>query len=311
LYKIGIRQFVVQKSVSVNEYPDANFIAVSNVIDALQNIVSAHRKQFNIPVIGVTGSNGKTIVKEWLFQLLTQDYAIVKNPGSYNSQTGVPLSVWNMQEQHELGIFEAGISQPGEMKRLEPIIRPNIGIFTNVGSAHDEGFKNIDEKIAEKLKLFTHAKTLIYCNDHIDLKSKVTESGIASFSWSLHGNADVIFKSTGKEYVVITKNGEFNILPPFSDSASVENLFHCITLMIYFKYKGKVIQERIQTLRVVSMRLELKDGISHCQIIDDSYNNDLGGLQISLDFLKNQKQKLRKRVILSDMLQTGLSGKNL
>jgi alanine racemase len=308
LYKIGIRQFIVQKTIDVSQYPDANFIVVSNVIDALQKIVTTYRTQFSIPVIGITGSNGKTIVKEWLFQLLSPDYAIVKNPGSYNSQTGVPLSVWNMQEQHELGIFEAGISQPGEMERLEPIIHPDIGIFTNIGSAHDEGFKNVDEKIAEKLKLFARAKILIYCSDHIEIKLKVAQSGITSFSWSVNGNADVIFKAVGNEYTVTTKSGEFSITSPFSDSASLENLFHCITLMIYFKYEGKIIKERIQTLRVVSMRLELKDGINSSQIIDDSYNNDLGGLQISLDFLKNQKQKLRKRIVLSDMLQTGLTG---
>lgn len=308
LYENGIRQFVVQKGIEVTDYPEANFIQVPDVVEALQKIVSAHREQFTFLVIGITGSNGKTIVKEWLFQLLALDYAIVKNPGSYNSQTGVPLSVWNMQAHHTLGIFEAGISQPAEMDMLEGIIRPEIGIFTNIGSAHDEGFEDIKQKIGEKLKLFTHAKILIYCSDHIDIKTQVTAMGIATLSWSLNGNADISFKSVGNEFTVRTKNGEFNISPPFNDAASLENLFHCVTLMIYFSYEQKIIQERIQWLRSVSMRLELKDGINHCQIIDDSYNNDLGGLQISLDFLKHQKQKLRKRVILSDMLQTGLSG---
>lgn len=311
VYKNGIKQFVIQGDFPMQEYPDANFILVPSVIDALQQIASVHRKAFNIPVIGITGSNGKTIVKEWLYQLLSPDYVIVKNPGSYNSQIGVPLSIWTIQKQHQLGIFEAGISQPGEMENLESIIQPTIGVFTNIGSAHDEGFSNVEEKVGEKIKLFKGSNVLIFCRDHVDIKSKVTESGIPSFSWSINENADVIFQSKGEECQVITNKEKFQIRLPFSNSASVENIFHCITVMIYFKYEAKVIQERIRLLKSVSMRLELKDGLNGSQIIDDSYNNDLGGLQISLDFLKNQKQKLRKKVILSDMLQTGLSGEEI
>lgn len=196
LYKKGVRCFVISQSVNVSEYPDANFISVKDTIVALQNLVAAHRAQFTIPVIGITGSNGKTIVKEWLFQLLEADYNIVRSPKSYNSQIGVPLSVWQLAPFHNLGIFEAGISQPDEMANLEKIIQPTIGVFTNIGSAHNEGFLDIRQKINEKLRLFMKSEVIIFCRDYLDIneclvtardRMKKADSdfdGFKTFSWT-------------------------------------------------------------------------------------------------------------------------------
>jgi Alr-MurF fusion protein len=303
LYKAGNRQFVVEENVNVVQFPEANFLFVKSSRKALQALAEFHRKSFSIPVIGITGSNGKTIIKEWLFQLLP-DLKIVKNPGSYNSQVGVPLSVWNMQQYHELGIFEAGISKPREMENLEKIIQPTIGIFSNVGSAHDEGFIDQQEKIREKLKLFTHVQVLVCNADQLQLLEEIKKRKLKTLTWGFNSSAH--YRVTQRENQVSLKSPEeeFNIALPFSDKASVENCIHCILVLRYLKYSPPLIQERIQLLRSVSMRLELKQGINNCQVIDDSYNNDLAGLQVGLDFLGSLPNK--KTVILSDIFQSGL-----
>lgn len=309
LYRTGIRQFVVQKIVDLKNFPEASVLLVDSSIDALQSIARAHRSLFSIPVIGVTGSNGKTIVKEWLYQLLLPDQAIVKNPGSYNSQIGVPLSVWAMQPFHQLGIFEAGVSKPGEMEKLKKIIMPTIGVFTNIGTAHDEGFENIQQKINEKLKLFADVKVLIYCSDHFEIDQAVRQSGIPSLSWGKTERAEI--RLTGDSPVEVNyKTKSFKLSFPFIDTAYLENSFHCVAVMLHLGYDADVIQKRILNLQPVSMRLELKEGINNSQIIDDTYNNDLAGLQISLDFLTSQ-QKKKKSVILSDVLQSGMSEEDL
>lgn len=312
LYEAGIRQFVVEKTIDSSIYPEANFLFASSAVSVLQSIAAFHRKQFSIPVIGITGSNGKTIIKEWLYQLLAADYHIVKNPGSYNSQTGVPLSVWQMQESHQLGIFEAGISKPAEMKNLETVIKPTVGLFTNIGSAHNEGFKNTEEKIREKLKLFIHAEVIIYCTDQSESAKLIeqTYSDRNLISWGKTSSAKITIHSDNGISSVIWEGKSYSFRLPFRDHASIENIHHCIVMMLYFQMEQKQIQERILQLKGVSMRMELKQGINHCQIIDDTYNNDLGGLQISLDFLSNQ-QKKNKTLILSDVLQSGLQGEDL
>ena len=305
LYLKGIRQFVVERPVLIKNFPEANFLLVQSSIHALQNLVSAHRKQFSIPVVGITGSNGKTIIKEWLYQLLSPDYQIVKNPGSYNSQIGVPLSVWQMQRHHELGIFEAGISIPNEMERLQKIIRPTLGVITNIGTAHDEGFVSVQQKINEKLTLFSSVEKLIYCADHDLVRSTVLASGLPAFCWGFHPQADLPITKSGDHFIVQWQ-GENHIMKlPFRDHASIENCFHCVALMLCLGYAVQAVQERIGLLKSVPMRLELKQGTNHCQIIDDSYNNDLGGLRIGLDFLGGI-QKKKKTLILSDILQSGL-----
>jgi UDP-N-acetylmuramyl pentapeptide synthase len=195
LYAAGIRQFVVEQSVSIDQYQEANIILVDSSRTALQALAEAHRKNFTIPIIGITGSNGKTIIKEWLFQLLSPDYKVVKNPGSYNSQVGVPLSIWQIQNHHQLGVFEAGISRPTEMERLAKIIRPTLGIFSNLGSAHDEGFVSQVEKVREKLKLFHEVEALIYCSDNALLKSEIQHLNIPAISWGFKDGGDYLLSN--------------------------------------------------------------------------------------------------------------------
>jgi alanine racemase len=318
LYNKGVRQFIVETSNASYNLPEANILEVSSSVEALQNIAAWHRSQFNIPVIGITGSNGKTIIKEWLSQLLCKDYNIVRSPKSYNSQVGVPLSVWQMNDQHTLGIFEAGISLPNEMQNLKKVIQPTIGIFTNIGTAHDEGFQSKEQKIQEKLKLFYDVETLVYCKDHtlIDEQVKNLLPNKKTFTWSYTNTADVqvkeITKANSKSKIHIQYQGQaysYNI--PFYDDASIENIIHCITTLILFNVESAEIDNRIQSLHNVAMRLELKEGINGCYIIDDTYNNDLAGLTIAINFLDQQKRKEDKTIILSDVLESGLEEKKL
>ena len=311
LYQTGVRQFVVEKNVSPISFPDANILKVDSSVHALQQLCAFHRQQFDIPVFGITGSNGKTIVKEWLYQMLAGDKVVVKNPGSYNSQVGVPLSVWQMMDRHQIGIFEAGISKPGEMQNLEAVIKPTLGIFTNIGTAHDEGFENRTEKISEKLKLFTHVARLILCHDHNEIHHLACTSGIPCFTWGQSEKADmrVAFDGAMCRLHYDSQDAKFQL--PFEDAASRQNAMHCIAGMLTLGYTLPTILERIALLKSVPMRMELKESINNCQVIDDTYNNDLGGLELALQFLVNQNQKKKKRVILSDILESGLEDEPL
>jgi Alr-MurF fusion protein len=308
LYRLGCRQFILEQSVRLSDFPEGNFLKVDSSITALQQIVRARRNQYSIPVIGITGSNGKTIVKEWLNQLLSPDYAITKNPGSYNSQLGVPLSVWQMDEQHTLGIFEAGISKPGEMVALAEIIQPTIGIYTNLLTAHDEGFLSRKQKAAEKAKLFVNSEAVIYCRDHTLVDDAIKASGgksVKLFCWG-KVNADVVISPIQNfECAVSHKGSSFTIKKNFSDTASWENLNHCVTTMLYLGYSAEIIQSRVEQLKSLPMRLEMKEGVNGSTIIDDSYSNDLSGLKIALDFLQSQRSK-KTVVVLSDLLESGL-----
>ena len=315
LFEKGVKNFVVEKYPSnLERLNGANFIVVPNSLEALQKLTSWHRKNFRIPVIGITGSNGKTIIKEWLYQLLREDKNIVRSPKSYNSQVGVPLSVWQIKDEHQLGIFEAGISESGEMKNLEEIISPTIGVFTNIGHAHAENFRNINQKISEKLKLFVKSNSLIYCKDYVLLHDEITSERtlehLKLFTWSRKTKADLQItkvKKTGvgSELQGIYKNEFIEMKIPFTDDASVENAIHCWAVMLFLNYTHKAISDRMAHLTPVAMRLELKEGINNCSIINDSYNSDLGSLSIALDFLNQQKQHTKKTIIISDILQSG------
>ncbi|WMJ71757.1 bifunctional UDP-N-acetylmuramoyl-tripeptide:D-alanyl-D-alanine ligase/alanine racemase [Cytophagaceae bacterium ABcell3] len=321
IYKKGIRLFIVQKghSKNINSFPEASFIEVAHTVEALQKIAAWHRRQFNLPVVGITGSNAKTIIKEWASQLLSPDFNLLKSPRSYNSQIGVPLSVWQINAQHTLAIFEAGISKKGEMEKLQPVIQPTIGIFTNIGSAHDEGFSSQQEKVIEKLKLFHAAQTIIYCLDHAIIDQEIKNCCISTkkFTWSLKSqDADVfienIRKSTTETNLVYSYKGKsYPLTIPFTDDASIENVLHCLTLMVYLKVNQESYKDRLKSLLKIPMRLELKQGINNCYIIDDTYNNDLAGLSMAVDFLINQKQKSKKTLILSDIPESGINKKEL
>lgn len=313
LYDQGIRQFIVERTVDPLLFPGANILQVESSVQALQDIAAHHRSRFGFPVIGITGSNGKTIIKEWLSQLLSKDFTIVRSPKSYNSQVGVPLSVWQIDRQHTLGIFEAGISRPGEMERLEKVIQPSIGIFSNIGTAHDEGFTSRKQKISEKLRLFRNAAVLFYCADHAGIGQEVKEQlkGIQTFTWSRKGGSDVVVhevrKDKGRSVVDLEhRNIRQSFILPFSDDASIENIMHCLCVMLYYKLETPEIQSRLNALQKVAMRLELKEGVNGCFLIDDTYNNDLAGLTIAVNFLEQQQRREAKTVILSDLLESGM-----
>ncbi|HEY6899274.1 MAG TPA: bifunctional UDP-N-acetylmuramoyl-tripeptide:D-alanyl-D-alanine ligase/alanine racemase, partial [Puia sp.] len=278
---------------------------------ALQHLAAWHRMQYSLPVIGITGSNGKTIVKEWLNQLLEDQYHIVRSPKSYNSQTGVPLSVWSLGAVHELAIFEAGISLRNEMEKLERIIRPTIGVFTNIGEAHSEGFESRAEKAAEKLKLFAGSGVLIYCNDQPETVQAIAKQpNLKLFPWGHQEGATVRIKQTEKAGDWTTIHGRFHeqnfsFSIPFTDHASIENALHCCSVLFYLGLSADSIQNKLSRLAPIAMRLELKSGINHCSIINDSYSADLSSLSIALDFLSQQQQHDRRTVILSDILESG------
>ncbi|TWR31425.1 bifunctional UDP-N-acetylmuramoyl-tripeptide:D-alanyl-D-alanine ligase/alanine racemase [Mucilaginibacter pallidiroseus] len=309
-YNAGVRNFVIN-SLPEAPMPDANFLLVGDVLLALQTLAAHHRQRFDIPVIGITGSNGKTIVKEWLYQLLCPEKHIVRNPKSYNSQIGVPLSVWQLNSTHEMGIFEAGISTTHEMDRLQAVIKPTIGILTHMGTAHDEGFRDRDEKISEKLKLFRESELLIY-NYETLLDHKVEIENIKCFTWSRKFKiADLyVFSETtisGRYYLrALFKDDEIECLIPYRDEASVENAIICWATMLAMGYSPDIADDRIERLTAVSMRLELKQGINNCSVIDDSYNSDIQSLEIALNFLDQQNQYPKKTLILSDIYQSGV-----
>lgn len=309
----GVRHFVVTHIPEIAA-GKANFLVVENTLEALQKLAAYYRSLFDFPIIGITGSNGKTIIKEWLNFLLSPDYNIIRSPKSYNSQVGVPLSILGINEKHNLGIFEAGISTMHEMEKLQKIIRPTIGILSNIGSAHDEGFSSVADKIKEKLKLFTSVNVLIL-NKNKTIQAFVNPK-IKTFSWcSDNKSADVYItkKNLGDltELQVTYKEDTFPILIPFQDQASIENAIHCMMVMLYFGYNPKVIQTRMAQLYPVEMRLKVKNGIYNCTLIDDSYSSDFQSLKIALDFLEHQKQHKKKTIILSDIFQSGLNNDEL
>ncbi|RFZ94145.1 bifunctional UDP-N-acetylmuramoyl-tripeptide:D-alanyl-D-alanine ligase/alanine racemase [Mucilaginibacter conchicola] len=314
-YTAGVRNFVVSHRPEMIA-EDVNFLIVSDVLLALQQLAAHHREQFNFDVIGITGSNGKTIVKEWLYQLISPEHNIVRNPKSYNSQIGVPLSVWQISEGNDLGIFEAGISSVGEMERLEAIIQPTIGVLTHMGTAHDEGFDSPKQKLEEKLGLFKNCKQIVY---NYDLLIDFPEAmrGRECFTWSRKFNIAnlYVFSETtisGRYYMrAIYKGNEIECLVPYRDEASIENAIICWATMLAMGYSPDECDDRIERLAPVSMRLELKHGINDCSIIDDTYNSDIQSLEIALNFLGQQNQHAKKTLILSDIYQSGLKENDL
>ncbi|MDR1003482.1 MAG: bifunctional UDP-N-acetylmuramoyl-tripeptide:D-alanyl-D-alanine ligase/alanine racemase, partial [Prevotellaceae bacterium] len=321
LYARGVRNFVLtdESAVQLKKEgfrPDgANLLTVANPLKALQKLAEQHRQQFQIPVIGITGSNGKTVVKEWLHQLLSPDRIIVRSPRSYNSQIGVPLSVWQLDERTQLGIFEAGISEPGEMRSLQNIIRPTIGILTNIGGAHQENFFSLQEKCMEKLSLFKDCDVLIYNGDDEFISNCAVKSLIPAreIAWSRKDMERPLYisriekqeENTFIAYRYLGMENSFRL--PFIDDASIENSLNCLAACLYLMLPAETITRRMEQLEPVAMRLEVKAGKNGCLLINDSYNSDLASLDIALDFLerRSQTRRLRRTLILSDMLETG------
>ena len=324
LYIREVRNFVISRETySLMEeegafggiHPDANYLVVPHPLKALQKLAEQHRSRFQIPVIGVTGSNGKTVVKEWLYQLLGPDRPTVRSPRSYNSQIGVPLSVWRLDEGAELAIFEAGISEPGEMKALESIIKPTIGILTNIGGAHQENFFSLQDKCQEKLSLFRDCDVLIYNGDDEFISSCVARSLLSAreIAWSRKDVDKPLFISKVEKkddctlinYRYLDMDHSYTL--PFIDDASIENSLNCLAACLYLMLPPERISERMAHLEPVGMRLEVKEGRNGCLLINDSYNSDLVSLDIALDFLyrRSLTTSLKRTLILSDILETG------
>ncbi len=297
--KIGVKNFIVEQAPNNVKI---NFLVVDNSVKALQKIATYHRNQFSIPIIGITGSNGKTTVKEWLFEILSKSSFVVKSPKSYNSQIGVPLSVLEIKSNHEIGVFEAGISQPNEMDKLQKIIQPTFGIFTTLGEAHSEGFSSSQEKLQEKLMLFREAKKMI-CRSDVEwfdeIRNHLSESKL--LTWSLTGSSTYHVEwSEGK-----IKVAGVSYSTSLQHISELENVTHCIVTALEMGVSPEKIQEGLDSIKSVPMRLELKKGINGCFVLDDTYNNDLIGLRIAIDHLVSQKQNEKKTLILSDIFQTG------
>lgn len=312
LIEKGVQHFVVEY-IPVNLAGKAQFCIVENTTNALQNLAKAYKNQFQIETIGITGSNGKTIVKEWLNFLLSPDYSVVRSPKSFNSQVGVPLSIFGINENHNFGIFEAGISLKGEMQKLAEIIQPNIGIFTHLGNAHQEGFTTVEEKIIEKCQLFTNAGIVILeKNDWIEKHITTT-----TFTWSFEDpKANVFVLSKVKNNLKTTleiqfENKIFKVSLPFTDAISIENALTCVSTLLYLKTPISTIIERTSKLYNIEIRLQAKKGINNCLLIDDSFSSDYQSLKIALDFLEQQKLHQKKTIILSDIFQSGLNVKEL
>lgn len=321
LIERGVRNFVISRSAATKEkehlpvQPNLNYLVVDSPLKALQQLAKWHRASFNLPVVGITGSNGKTIVKEWLHQLLTGHRMVVRSPRSYNSQVGVPLSVWQLDEQAEVGIFEAGISEPGEMDALQAILKPSIGILTNIGGAHQENFFSLQEKCYEKLTLFKDCDVVIYDADNEFIANCVQKSMLPAreIAWSRQDAERPLYirriekadEYTRITYVYLGMENSYQL--PFIDDASIENSLHCLAACLYLMLPPEAITERMAHLEPVAMRLEVKEGKRGCLLINDSYNSDLASLDIALDFLyrRSLSKGLKRTLILSDILQTG------
>lgn len=324
LYHRGVRNFVVEQLPDAfsSIYKQANFLQVDNSLLALQQLTTWHRSAFTIPIVGITGSNGKTMVKEWLSQLLSFDHNVTRSPKSYNSQIGVPLSVWLLNESSEIGIIEAGISKRGEMEALQKIIQPTIGVLTSLGAAHQENFSSIEEKCKEKLLLFKDTQALVYQMDDA-IAAKCIED--FSYDGTLLGwsekNKDAAFfvEKISKDTTTSTieycwqtaTKGKFTL--PFIDDASIQNCITCAAISLYLGMKPQTLAERMPMLEPVAMRLEVKEGQHGCTLINDSYNSDINSLDIALDFMNRRpdQQKRARTLILSDILQSGQTEKQL
>lgn len=314
LYNRGFRNFLVEETAP--DLPDANFVIVENCHQALQQLAAHHRVHFNYPVIGITGSNGKTTVKEWLFNLLAPEFSIVRNPRSYNSQVGVPLSVMRMNSSHQLGIFEAGMSMKGEIEKLENILKPKFGLFTNIGQAHQENFESFEEKANEKAKLFVGCEKLLYSLDDEYVSQALKTNQAQHITWSKSGEADLTITSIESHGLSTDIEGRYNgetltISIPFVGDAYIENAILCWLFMLSEGYSNPVIASRMETLPPVAMRMEILKGSSNTTLINDTYNSDTGSLAIALDMMRQQKQHKRKTAIISDILQSGKADQEL
>ena len=319
LYRRGVRSFVVEdvpESFALR-FPQAAFLRVLSPLRALQRLAERHREEYDLPIIGITGSNGKTVVKEWLYQVLSPTLRVTRSPRSYNSQIGVPLSVWLLNEQSQAGLFEAGISQPGEMESLRAIIQPTLGIMTNIGSAHQENFESLEEKCREKLSLFRDAQALVFNGDDALVRQCVEQMDFRGerLCWSMMDThaplyvSDITPLEEGTHLTYIYKESKHTVQLPFADEASIQNCCHLLMAALHLGLTPEEVGQRLQHLEPMAMRLEVKDGVRHTTLINDFYNSDINSLDIALDFLHRRQsgQHTHSTLILSDIEQTGIA----
>ncbi len=320
LYRRGIRAFMVETLCDYSAYPDSTFIQVSNSVIALQNVASEIRKEFKFPIIAITGSNGKTVVKEWASRLLERQMTVGRSPRSYNSQLGVPLSLWMLEEECDVALIEAGISMPNEMSNLEKCIQPQIGVITNIGQAHQENFTSLESKLEQKLELFQNAEVILYNFDHhlinITLASTYPNKQTKSYGSSESADLQLISQSNSQSSTILKLKYADEIVSlsiPFVDSASIENALASVLLALHFNMPWKEIQAGLEDLQPAAMRLEQKEGVNNCLLIDDAYNSDLTSLELALDFLNQlgSRKGLSKTLILSDIYQSGMDADRL
>lgn len=318
LYSDGIRAFVISEyRAEFDHLPEANFILVKDVLTALQQLAAFHRQQSRAEVIGITGSNGKTVVKEWLYQLLANDHAVYRSPRSYNSQVGVPLSLLGIDTKADIAIIEAGISQKGEMQRLQHMIRPDIGIFTHLGDAHDENFSSREEKLAEKARLFTTCRWVIgQAGNVMQFIRTQVPTPTSFFTWSEEIEADVQVQTMNialdhREVKVTHGQQSFILDIPFADIASFENCMNAVCVLLLKKYAPEIIVSRVAQLSAIAMRLEIKEGINNCTLVNDYYNSDPSSFQLALNILATQDTSKERVVILSDFMDSGKEADDL
>lgn len=309
-YATGVRVFMITDASHIPALPDADIVVVADALEALQKLATHHRTAHpDLLTLGITGSNGKTVVKEWLYQLLCDNFYIVKSPKSYNSQVGMPLSIFQMSNNHELGIFEAGISQVGEMRAHARMLRPQVGIFTNIGDAHDAGFESRSQKVTEKLLLFEDTELLIYCKDHTLIHEQVRRlyPNKKTLTWAMNEEADINVEVIGDSLAIHYLGQTTNVVLPFVDKASIENILHCISFMLSQNIDLAQIEQKLPLLSGVNMRLEMKAGIQNSIVINDAYSADLSGLAVALEFMQKQGADREKILILSALDQSGMT----
>lgn len=323
LYRRGVRSFVVEQVPANydNLYPEANFLRVISSLEALQRLAERHRDEFNIPIVGITGSNGKTVVKEWLYQILMPQMHVTRSPRSYNSQIGVPLSVWKLHEGSQIALFEAGISKVGEMQRLRDIIQPTIGIFTSIGQAHQENFSSLKEKCNEKCALFKNVEAVVYPADNAIIADSISSlsDSITRLSWSLTNRDATLFIEEIEKSDIATRvhyiynKKKYSYALPYISEAYIEDSITCALTALHIGVAPEALDDRMQELEPVAMRLEVKEGQHGCTLINDSYNSDMASLDIALDFMHRRPDHdgRRRTLILSDIYQTGVSADEL
>ena len=318
LYNKGVRNFVIEYSgnIDIQAMREANFLRVTSTLDAMQAIATYHRRRFDIPIIGITGSRGKTTVKEWLYQLLKEDYHIVRSPRSYNSQIGVPLSLWDIDDNTDLAIIEAGISKTGEMARLQAMIRPTIGVITNIGSEHNDGFASMQEKVEEKAKILTSCESIVYCADDELVATTIDPILYVAqdVAWSRSDDSKSLYvsnivKRENRSMMECVHDGSTFVLDvPFTSDRDLENVSTCVSVMLYLGMSLSTVAERVKKLTPVGTRINVIEGVNECTIIADGYTSDYNSLSPALDFmLRRCNPQQHTTVILSDLMPEAFS----